>query len=320
MSQLFGTMPDGKEVYVYTLKNRAGMSVSAINYGGIITSIKVPDKNGIFENVVFGYESLEDYLSDTKYTGAIVGRCAGRIEGAKFLLDGKQYNLVKNDGENSFNGGKKGFNKKWWHIQEKRVREGNALRLTASSLDGEEGYPGKLSVEVLYILTESNELIIRYNAVSTKRTIVNLTNCIYFNLSAGKENLIDSHQLQIKTNFYLQLNDGKIPTGEFLPIEGTELDYRQMKVVGQEIDHSFIVPTSKDYAVHLENEQSGRVLEVTTGEPAVHVSLENSQISGIAVEALHFSDSVHHKNFPTIVLNPGQEYRSEARYAFRTNE
>lgn len=336
-------MPDGKEVYIYTLTNRCGMSISAMNYGGIITSILVPDKNGKLGDVVLGYDSLEGYLSDTNYIGAVIGRCANRIAGSQFSLDGRLYNLTKNEGDNSLHGGKRGFGKKWWHIQEKRVREGNALRLTASSPDGEEGYPGKLNVEVLYILNDFNELIVRYYAVCNKKTIVNLTNHTYFNLSAGDDATIENHLLQIKTNYFLPVNDEMIPFGEFSSVENTPLDFRQPKKIkdgldltneqikiASGIDHSFIVPTSKDCVVHYEDEKSGRVLEITTGEPGVHIysgnklsdngSGEIQKHSGIAFETQHFPDSIHHKNFPTIVLNPGQEYCAETRYKFLVKE
>lgn len=328
----FGTMPDGKRVDSFTLRNKNGMSITAINYGGIITSICVPDKNGVCENVVLGYNDLKSYLSDNYYLGAIIGRCANRIDNAQFILDGKQYNLAKNDGTNSLHGGKKGFNTKWWNIQEKRVREGQALRLSASSLDGEEGYPGKVDTEVLYILTNNNELIIKYFAHSTKKTIINLTNHTYFNLSAGKDKTVENHKLQIKTNYFLQLNDKQIPTGEFLPTEGTPLDFREAKPIANGldlsheqtalvngIDHSFVVPTSKDYVVHYEDEQSGRILEITTGEPCVHIYSGNflpQPYSGIAFETQHFPDSIHHKNFPPVVLNPGATYTSETKFTF----
>lgn len=328
----FGTMPDGKRVNSFTLRNKNGMSISAINYGGIITSICVPDKNGVYENVVLGFDNLNDYLSDTCFIGAIIGRCANRIADASFILDGKQYNLVKNDGNNSLHGGKKGFNTKWWNIQEKTVREGQALRLSASSLDGEEGYPGKANMEVLYILTNNNELIIKYFANSTKKTIINLTNHSYFNLSAGRDCSVENHKLQIKTNYFAQINSNLIPTGEFVSVENSPLDFRVAKPIkdgidlsheqtsfANGIDHSFVVPTSKDYVVHYEDEQSGRILEITTGEPSIQIYSGNylpQPHSGIAFETQHFPDSIHHKNFPSVVLNPGATYMSETKFAF----
>ena len=344
-SMLFGTLPDGKEVNVYMITNKKGMSVSAMNYGGIITSICVPDKNGVMADVVLGYDTLDGYVADTFYMGAIIGRCANRIAGGSFDIDGRQYNLVKNEGANSHHGGKNGFNKKWWHIQEKTVREGIALRLTASSLDGEEGYPGKLNIEVYYILTDNNELILRYGANSNKRTIVNLTNHSYFNLSAGADAVVDEHSLQIKTNYFLEIKKDMVPTGKFLPVANTPLDFREPKKIenGYDleneqvamaggIDHSFAVPTSKDFVVSYHDEKSGRVLEITTMEPCVHVYSGNflndkqrgksqkayQKHSGIAFETQHFPDSVHHSNFPTIVLPQGKQYFSETRLLFTT--
>lgn len=336
-SIVFGNMPDGREVRIYTITNSHGMSVSAMSYGGVITSISVPDKQGNFGNVVRSFNTLDEYIHDTSYTGAIVGRCTNRIAGANFIIDGKQYNLYKNDGENALHGGRKGFNTKLWHIQEKRVREGNALRLTAASLDGEEGYPGKLNVEVLYILTEKNELIIRFSAVSNKKTVVNLVNHTYFNLSAGTRDTIENHLLQVKTNYFLRLDEQKIPTGEFVAVEGTPLDFRQPKYVkealGSEydqialtngVDHCFAVPTSKEFVVRCVDEQSGRTVEVTTGEPGIQIYSGNflspKPYAAIAFEAQHFPDSVHHKNFPTVILNPGREYVSECRFLFGVQE
>lgn len=343
----FGTMPDGSEVNTYTLTNKNGMSISAINFGGIITSICVPDKNGNVGDVVLGYDTLEDYIADIHYIGAIVGRCANRIAGASFLLDGRTYNLFKNDGNNSHHGGKKGFNKKLWHIQEKQVKDGIALRLTASSLDGEEGYPGKLNMEVLYVLTEDNRLIIRYFANSNKKTICNLTNHTYFNLSAGADATVENHLLQVKTNYFLALNDSLVPTGEFLPVENTPLDFRELRPIKQGldksnaqvalaggIDHSFVVPSAKESVVRYVDEKSGRVLEISTIEPGVHIYSGNflndkilgkrgvkyQKCSAIAFETQHFPDSIHHSNFPIVVLNPKQEYSSETRFIFKVQK
>lgn len=336
-SELYGYLPDGKEVSRFTITNKNGVSLSAINYGGIITSIMTPDKEGKFGNILFSYDTLEQYLADTSYVGAVIGRCANRISGASFILDGKQFNLTKNEGENSLHGGKKGFNTKWWHIQEKRVREGNALRLTASSLDGEEGYPGKLNMEILYILTENDELVIRYNAVSNKKTVVNLTSHMYFNLSVGSDATIENHILQVKTNYFLRINEQKIPTGDFLSVEGTPLDFRQPKhicegldcsyeqiALTQGIDHCYVVPTSKDFVVHYEDEKTGRILEITTREPGIQVYsgnfLSKQKYGGIAFEPQHFPDTVHHKNFPTVELRSGQTYYSETVYSFKVQE
>jgi aldose 1-epimerase len=337
-SELYGYLPDGKEVSRFTITNKNGVSLSAINYGGIITSIMTPDKEGKFGNILFSYDTLEQYLADTSYVGAVIGRCANRIAGASFILDGKQINLTKNEGNNSLHGGRKGFNTKWWHIQEKHVREGNALRLTATSFDGEEGYPGKLNIEFLYIITDSDELIIRSNATCNKKTIVNLTNHLYFNLSAGCDATVENHLLQVKTNYFLHLNEQKIPDGDFVSVEGTPLDFRKQKTiregldlsyeqiaVTEGIDHCFLVPTAKDYVVHYEDATSGRILEITTQEPGIQIYsgnfLSRQKYGAIAFEPQHFPDAVHHKNFPTIELRPGQLFSSETVYSFkvRTN-
>ena len=339
----FGTLADGHVINKYTLTNRHGMVVSAINYGGIITEIIVPDRNGEMGDVVLGYDNLDGYLNDTNYLGAIIGRCANRIAGARFEIDGRTYQLAKNDGENSLHGGKKGFNEKIWHIQEKKVKEGNALRLTASSLDGEEGYPGKLNIEILYILTENNELIIRYFATCNKKTVVNLTNHSYFNLSAGVSDTIEEHLLQVDSRFYLPLNEHYTPTGIFGSVENTDFDFRQAKRIGDVwqsansqivltggVDHDFFVSSSLKPAVYCEDVGTGRVLKIYTTEPAMHIYTGNflksdisakrgkvlKKYSGIAFETQHFSDSVHHKNFPTVLLTPGQQYFSETKYCF----
>ncbi len=339
----FGTLDDGHVINKYTLINRQGMVVSAINYGGVITEIIVPDKNGNMDDVVLGYDNLDGYLNDSNYLGAIVGRCANRIAGAQFEIDGRTYWLSKNSGNNSLHGGKNGFNKKIWHIQEKKVREGNALRLTASSLDGEEGYPGKLNMEILYILTEKNELIIKYSAVCNKKTVVNMTNHAYFNLSAGQTETITEHLLQVNSSFYLPLNEDFVPQGTFNPVEKTDFDFTLPKHVGKVlaskdsqivlaggIDHEFLVSSSLKPVVRCEEPNTGRVLEIYTSEPAVHIYTGNflqsgqsdkrgvtfQKYSGLAFETQHFSDSVHHKNFPSVLLTPGQQYFSETKYCF----
>ncbi|MCQ2608015.1 MAG: galactose mutarotase [Bacteroidales bacterium] len=337
----FGVMPDGKEVEKFTIRNRNGMSLSAINYGGIITSLYVPDKNGKFGDVVLGYDTLEEYMADDMYMGSVIGRCADRVAGATFLLDGRQYTLFKNAGENSNHGGRRGFGKKWWHIQEKQTRDGIALRLSYTSLDGEEGYPGKLSVEILYVLTDDNCLVFRYTAMSTKKTLINLTNHTYFNLSAkGNTNVLE-HKLQVKTNYFLAANDQCVPTGEFFQVENTPLDFREQKNIQEGmdttneqvtfaggLDHCYVVPSAKEPVLHYEDTESGRVLEIKTLEPGIRVCVANNcnvtgkkgakyeNAAGIAFLAEHFPDSIHHTNFPTVVLPPKHQYSSETRLKF----
>lgn len=346
MKELYGTLPSGEKVFRYTLKNTNGMSFSAINYGGIITMISVPDRNGVCKDVVLGYDDLDGYRKDSHYIGAIIGRCANRIAHANFHLNGISYNLYHNDGSNSHHGGQFGFNTKYWDIQETKEPEGKALLLQYTSKDGEEGYPGTLKTRVYYIITEDNSLIIRYRAKCDKTTIVNLTNHTYFNLSGDQNTTIEKHILTIATDKYLPLNENLVPTGEYAEVKNSPLDFRfpkkiengldfnntQIQMAGG-IDHSFCIKSCKEPCVTYVDSQSGRVLKIYTTEPGIHIYSGNflnniipgkqkvlyKKRSAIAFETQHFPDSIHHDTFPSTILHPEEELKSETRYVFSYN-
>ena len=347
MKQLFGVLPNGIEVYTYTLTNKNGIVVKAINYGGIITSIEVPDKNGNFGDIVYGYDTLEGYLHETHYMGAIIGRCANRVANGTFTLENQLYNLPLNDNKNHHHGGIEGFNKKFWDIEKVNTLKGETLQLTYESNDGEEGYPGNLKVTVWYILTDSNELIIRYSAKTDKPTLVNFTNHSYFNLSAGKQKTVLNHTLKINAENYLPINQNLVPIGEFVTVEGTPFDYKNHTIIENNIDfsnnqivlaggldHSFELVRNEGeqicVAAELRDLESGRVVIVRTTEPGIHVytgNFLNDVVPGkqgilyqkngaIGLETQHYPDSINHSNFPSVVLYPKQEYNSTTIFQF----
>lgn len=349
MKKLFGVLPDGREVFEYTLKNSNGMIVKAINYGGIVTSIIVPDRNGNFGDVVLGYDSLDGYLADTHYLGAITGRCAGRIYNASFLIDGKEYKLSKNSGDVHLHGGNVGFNNAFWEIEEIEKNSGKTLKLTYLSKDGEEGYPGNLKVKVCYTLNAKNEFIISYEATCDKKTVVNLTSHQYLNLTAGKDNSTLSHELHVNALRFAEMDSNLVTTGEMIPVENTPFDFRNKKTIGRDIDvdcpqlkiglgydHSFEVvrdnPKQLAYAAIFYDPTSGRMVKISTTEPAIHVYSGNflndlvvgkngqhyQKHSGVAFEAQHFPDSVHHNNFPPVILLPIEKYSQTTIYDFVT--
>ncbi|MFN3382953.1 MAG: aldose epimerase family protein, partial [Runella zeae] len=229
----FGTLPDGQTADYYTLRNKNGMEIKITNYGGIITHLMAPDKNGTFEDVVLGYDSLGGYLKASPYFGALVGRYGNRIGKAKFTLEGKTYSLLANNGPNSLHGGKVGFDKVIWKAE--LIDNDSALKLSYSSKDGEEGFPGTLSTEVVYRLTDNNELEIEYTATTDKPTIVNLTNHTYFNLTGGKRDIL-GHQVSINADKFVPVDNTLIPTGKLQDVKGTPFDFLQPTEIGSRID------------------------------------------------------------------------------------
>lgn len=342
MKSKFGVLPNGKEVYVFSLRNSNGIEVSAINYGGIITQISVPDAHGVSKNIVAGFSSLDDYQCDANYIGALVGRCANRINHASFELNSHMYQLSVNHGDIHHHGGICGFNSVYWEIQKKSTSEGKILELQYLSKDGEEGYPGNLHVTVLYILTENNEFIIRYRAISDKDTIVNLTQHSYFNLQGDFTKTIHSHLLKIPSNKFVAVDSHAIPTGEMEKVDGTPLDYRNTKEIGSAIgnqyqqivnvgggiDHSFVIDDNALQVLQLIDKNSGRQITVFTTEPGIHIytgnflqthtdsAIEFTPYSAVAIETQHFPDSIHHPHFPSVVLRKNEEYTSETKYVF----
>lgn len=344
----FGETEEGKLVHLYTLTNKNGVEVQITNYGAIVVSLKVPDRHGKFGDVVFGYDNLDDYIKDKSYFGAIVGRYGNRIAKGKFTLDGVEYTLPVNDGENSLHGGLKGFNKVVWNANEIESSDGLAIKLTYLSKDGEEGYPGNLTAVVTYTLNNDNALRIDYEATTDKATIVNLTHHSYFNLDTSPGSDILDHEIMINTDRFTPIDEGLIPTGELRYVEGTPMDFRQPKLIGQDIkqddeqlkfglgyDHNWVLNDwdgTLRHAVTLFDRTSGRVMEVHTSEPGMQFYSGNfldGSIAGkgdriyrhrsaLCLEADHFPDSPNQPDFPSVILRPGEIYRQTTIYAFST--
>jgi aldose 1-epimerase len=353
----FGTLPDGRAVDQYVLTNKNGMAVKAITYGGIITSIRVPDTSGTFENVVLGFDELARYLSDeyreaSPYFGAIIGRYANRIEDGRFTLDGQTYKLATNNGPNHLHGGDEGFNRRLWKAEPFENDSARGVVFTYTSPDGEEGYPGRLDTEVTYTLTDDNELVFGYRATTTEATPVNLTQHSYFNLSGQSEGTILDHRLTINADAFTFVNENLIPTGELQPVEGTPFDFTMATPIGARInqvnqqlqyaggyDHNFVLNRedagagSLVRAARVYDPESGRHLTVRTTEPGMQFYSGNfldgrlegpngpyEHRSGLALETQHFPNSPNEENFPSTILRPGETYRSRTVYEFSTRE
>lgn len=342
--QSFGNV-DGKAVEQFTLTNNSGIEVTAITYGGIITSLKTPDRNGALGDIVLGFDSLQGYLGDHPYFGAIIGRYGNRIAKGQFAIDGTTYKLATNNGPNHLHGGIKGFDKVVWQGDVRTELVGqNAVSFKYTSADGEEGYPGRLDVEVTYTLTDYSELIVDYVARTDKPTHVNLTQHSYFNL-AGEGDIL-GHELLIDADNYTPVDTGLIPTGEIAPVEGTPFDFRQSTAIGARIndahpqikngsgyDHNWVLRRERDVlkrAARVVEPKSGRTLEVATTEPGLQFYAGNfldgkltgkggrsyAHRSGFCLETQHFPDTPNQPNFPTTLLKPGVEYRTRTVFSF----
>lgn len=345
----FGKMPDGQQIDLYTMTNRHGMQVGIINYGGIIVSIHVPDRNGHTGDVVQGFDNLAGYLQTEPYFGALIGRYGNRIGHAQFKLDGVLYHLAKNDGDNSLHGGLKGFDKRVWTPKE-LSQTPPELQLTYLSKDGEEGYPGNLSVTVVYTLTDANELKIDYSATTDKDTVLNLTNHSYFNLAGQGSGDILKHEVMINADRFTPVDAGLIPTGELRNVAGTPFDFRKSTAVGARIndndeqlklgkgyDHNFVLNrhgAGLSLAARVKDPSSGRVLEVLTTQPALQFYTGNfldgtlhgkgGKVYGhryaLCLETQHYPDSPNHPSFPTTELKPGQKYHQITEFRFSTEK
>jgi aldose 1-epimerase len=341
----FGELTDGTPMSLYTLKNGQGATMKVINYGGIITSLLMPDRNGKLEDIVLGYDSLEGYITNNPYFGALIGRFGNRIAKGKFALDGEQYSLAINNEENHLHGGIKGFDKVIWNVTKHEAQEGVALKLSYQSKDLEEGYPGNLKVEVVYTLTDKNELIIDYKATTDKKTIVNLTQHTYFNLNGAGQD-ITSHQLVLNADSFLPVDKTLIPTGELKDVTNTPFDFRKPALIGERIndnnqqlkfakgyDHCWVIKSAEDGLNNvgsLYDSLSGREMTIYTTEPGVQfysgnfldgsITGKNKTVynfrMGLCLETQHFPDSPNQKNFPSVVLDPGQIYSSQTVYKF----
>ena len=342
----WGKTADGKAVEIYTLKNSKGAETRIINYGGTVVSLKVPDRNGKFADVVLGYDSIGDYEKNQSYIGALIGRYANRIGKGRFALDGKEYVLAKNNGENHLHGGLKGFDKVVWRAKSSVDKAGANLELNYLSKDGDEGYPGNLTVKVVYSLTENSELKVVYSAVTDKSTVVSLTQHAYFNLAGAGAGDILNHQLTLYADRFTPTDDGSIPTGELRSVKGTPLDFTTATAIGARInqpdeqlkfgngyDHNWVLNKSDNslgLAATVYEPTSGRVMEVYTTERGLQFYAGNyldgairgkagknyPRRSGFCLEAQNFPDSPNKPNFPSPVLKPGETYSQTTIYKF----
>jgi aldose 1-epimerase len=348
MKNLYGTTPDGQKVLAYTLANRNGVEARIITYGGILISLRVPDRTGTLADVVLGYDTLEGYLADKTYQGAVIGRCAGRLSGAAFTLNGKRYPLAANNGTAHIHGGLRGFDKVIWVVDERESDPGRSLTLRHRSPDGDEGYPGTLDVRVAYSLSEENDLFIEYAASTNKPTIVNLTQHAYFNLAGPAGGSILDHELFVDADRFLPIDQNLIPTGKTRPVKGTPMDFTSPAPIGARInaddeqirrargyDQNWVLNPSKKelrIAAVLHHRASGRFMGVFTTEPGLQVYsgnfLDGSAVGkggtpltyrkGLCLETQHFPDAPNRPEFPSIVLEPGSILQSTTVYRFTT--
>jgi aldose 1-epimerase len=335
----FGTMPSGEAVLRFKLKNNQ-LEVEILNYGGIVRALRVPANGDRVRDVVLGFDEFEPYLENPAYFGAIIGRYANRIAYGEFTLNGRTYNLARNNGPNSLHGGLRGFDKKMWLAEQRE----NSIQLSYLSEDGEEGYPGNLAVRVRYKLSE-HALELQYHATTDQTTILNLTNHSYFNL-AGAGSILD-HDLQILADYYTPVDQTQIPTGELRPVEGTPFDFRTLRqisrsinerdeqlFIGQGYDHNWVLLRKTEElrrAAVLVEPDSGCTLEVHTDQPGIQFYAGNQldgsicgkrgesymRHSGLCLETQHFPDSPHRPEFPTTVLEAGEQFQSRTIFAFR---
>ena len=337
---------DGKEVYLFTIKNSKGMIAEISNYGGTLVSLKVQGKEGTFDDVILGYDTLKDYRKYKYFFGATVGRVANRIENASFEINGTKYNVAKNEGENHIHGGIVGFDKVVWKEKIGSKDTNNSVELSYLSVDGEEGYPGNLNVKVKFTVTEENELKIEYNAISDKDTIVNLTNHSYFNLTGQGSGDILKHKVMINADKFTINDKYAIPTGEIAEVKNTPMDFRKLTYVGENIssgyeqimfgsgyDHNYIINTSGkklEKAAEVYDEKSGRVMEVYTTKPGVQFYTGNfltglelgkggttyNKRNGLCLETQYFPNAINNKNFTSPILKAKQSYEHKTIYKF----
>lgn len=349
--QPFGQTGDGKLVKVYTLTNARGAVLRAINYGGIILSLHVPNRDGKFEDIVLGHDSLAGYLGQSSYFGAIIGRYGNRIANGHFELNGNTHHLATNDGPNHLHGGTEGFDKKLWKAHPFVDEHGTGIVFSYTSPDGEEGYPGTLQTEVTYTLTDGNELAVHYEATTTKATPVNLTQHSYFNLAGGGKRNILNHRLTLNADRFTPVNSTLIPTGDIHPVANTPFDFTTPTAIGTRIhadhqqleyaggyDHNFVLNRKEAgtdelvLAARVSEPTSGRTMTLHTTEPGLQFysgNLLDGSLTGkngatygprcgFALETQHFPNSPNQSSFPTTILRPGETYRSRTIYTFTT--
>jgi aldose 1-epimerase len=340
--------PDGQLVERIVLRNRAGIEMTVLTYGGVISTLRTPDRTGAFDDIVLGFDALAGYLQEKNpYFGCLIGRYGNRIAKGRFALDGQTYTLATNNGPNHLHGGVKGWDKVVWTASEPfQNASGAGVTLRYTSADGEEGYPGAVRAEVTYTLNDQNQIIVDYKATTDKPTILNLTQHSYFNLAGAKAEDIVGHELQLNADRYTPVDATLIPTGELAPVAGTPLDFRTSTGIGARIndgheqvrhglgyDHNFVLNRQGDglsLAARVFEPLSGRTMEITTTEPGIQFYSGNfldgtltgkggrvyKHRSGFCLETQHYPDSPNHANFPSTVLRPGQEYRSQTVFTF----
>jgi len=351
VESLYGKMPDGRDVRLYTLTNASGMEAKVTEYGAILVSLKVPDKDGKLADVTHGYNTLEGWLGNSSYFGATVGRYANRIANGKFTLDGKDYSLLTNNEPGgmpcALHGGKEGFSKKLWKGEVVSGDGASGVKLGYVSADGEEGYPGELSVEVTYTLTEKNELVWEAKATTKAPTVLNIVHHTYWNLSGDPGKSINDHELTLYAAHYLPTNAGMIPTGDKAPVAGTPLDFTKPHVIGERIetdfealkfgggyDHAWILDGTKDgdlvKAARLRDPKSGRVLTLSTNQPAVQFyggnfldgtttgkgGVKYQHRTALCLETENWPDAPNQANALTAVLRPGETYHHKMVHTF----
>jgi len=345
----FGATAEGKAIRLFTLTNGAGTSVDISDLGGVIVALRTKDREGRFDDVTLGYDRVEDYLRKGPYFGALIGRHANRIEGAAFELNGKEYRLAKNDGNNHLHGGLVGFDKVVWDAEIVRAAtgEGEALRLAYVSADGEEGYPGELRVTVVYTLTDDDALVIDYEATTDRDTVVNLTNHAYFNLAGhASGGDIGGHELMIAADKFTPVNAECVPTGDIRDVAGTPMDFRSLRAIGPGLasgdeqiangggyDHNWVLNVSgkaPEKAAEVYEPTTGRVMEVFTTKPGVQFYsgnfLDGSDVgkggavygkrAGLCLETQYFPNAMKHKHFPSPILRAGETYKHTTSYKF----
>lgn len=343
IEKFYGTTKNNEEVSMYTIKNNSDMEVDIINYGATIVSIRVPDKNGNIDDVALGYDTLEAYENGDKYLGALIGRCGNRIKNASFKLNGKEYNLAKNNGNNHLHGGNTGFDKVVWKVE---IVEENKLKLSYLSKDGEENYPGNLQVDVYYSLNDNNELKIEYFATTDEDTVVNLTNHSYFNLNGEASGDVLNQKILINADRFTVTDAESIPTGELRDVSNTPMDFRTLKVIGNDIDsdyeqirfgqgydHNWMLNAKGDIntlAAKVVDETSGRIMEVYTTNEGVQFYSGNfldgtggskngngyNKRSGLCLETQFVPDAINNSNFTSCILKKDEEYNHATIYKF----
>ena len=345
VKEQFGQLPDGREVDIFTMTNANGIIARVMTLGATLVTLETPDKGGNFADIVLGFDTPAEYPEKSPYFGCTTGRFANRIANGKFTLDGKEYTLATNNGKNHLHGGINGFDKMIWKAAQVETPNGDAVEFTYLSNDGEEGYPGNLYCSVTYKLTDDNELSLSYRATTDKATIVNLTNHTYWNLAGHKSGTIIGHEIKINADQYTEITADSIPTGRIIDVEGTEMDFRNSRRIGEKIaqipgmpggyDHNYVLnqPGGLRQAAKVSEPKSERVMEVFTTEPGVQFYTGNfldgikgkdgavyEYRHGFCLETQHFPDSPNQPDFPSTVLRPGEEYKQLTINKFSVKE